>query len=81
MRLKNEAIKKIHQGVTLRKLSDSVEFTEVISINRPSRLTINSNARGSLIRERTNKYLRFVLFIFVLKMYISTYLTKKINVK
>lgn len=62
MRLKNEAIKKIQQGVTIRKLSDSVEFTEVIPINRPSRLTINSNAKGTLIRERANKYLRFVLW-------------------
>lgn len=61
MRLKNEAIKKIQQGMTIRKLSDSVEFTEVIPINRPSRLTINSNAKGTLIRERANKYLRFVL--------------------
>lgn len=58
MRLKNEAIKQMQQGVTVRKLSDSVEFTEVIAINRPSRLTINSNAKGSLIRERTSKYLR-----------------------
>ncbi|XP_025420940.1 uncharacterized protein LOC112691041 isoform X3 [Sipha flava] len=60
MRLKNEAIKQMQQGVTIRKLSDSVEFTEVIAINRPSRLTINSNAKGSLIRERTSKYLRQV---------------------
>lgn len=62
MRLKNEAIKQMQHGVTIRKLSNSVEFTEVIAINRPSRLTINSNAKGSLIRERTNKYLRSVLF-------------------
>ncbi|XP_060837368.1 uncharacterized protein LOC132919643 isoform X3 [Rhopalosiphum padi] len=60
MRLKNEAIKQMQQGVTIRKLSDSVEFTEVIAFNRPSRLTINSNAKGSLIRERANKYLRQV---------------------
>lgn len=61
MRLKNEAIKQMQQGVTIRKLTDSVEFTEVIAFNRPSRLTINSNAKGSLIRERANKYLRLVL--------------------
>ncbi|XP_050430623.1 uncharacterized protein LOC126839373 isoform X2 [Adelges cooleyi] len=60
MRLKNEAIRKMQQGVTVRKLSDSVEFTEVIAINRPSRLTLNSNAKGPLIRERANKYLRQV---------------------
>ncbi|XP_060879396.1 putative leucine-rich repeat-containing protein DDB_G0290503 isoform X2 [Metopolophium dirhodum] len=60
MRLKNEAIKQMQQGVTIRKLTDSVEFTEVIAFNRPSRLTINSNAKGSLIRERANKYLRQV---------------------
>lgn len=61
MRLKSEAIKQMQQGVTIRKLSDSVEFTEVIAINRPSRFTINSNAKGPLIRERANKYLRLVL--------------------
>ncbi|VVC37267.1 Hypothetical protein CINCED_3A008166 [Cinara cedri] len=60
MRLKSEAIKQMQQGVTIRKLSDSVEFTEVIAINRPSRFTINSNAKGPLIRERANKYLRQV---------------------
>lgn len=65
MRLKNEAIKQMQQGVTIRKLSDSVEFTEVIAINRPSRLTINSNAKGPLIRERANKYLRLVLYIYI----------------
>lgn len=64
MRLKNEAIKQMQQGVTIRKLNDSVEFTEVIAINRPSRLTINSNAKGPLIRERANKYLRFVLLLY-----------------
>lgn len=71
MRLKNEAIKKIQQGMTIRKLSDSVEFTEVIPITRPSRLTINSNAKGTLIRERANKYLRFVLFYLMFVTYIS----------
>ncbi|XP_050531718.1 uncharacterized protein LOC126900223 isoform X3 [Daktulosphaira vitifoliae] len=60
LRLKNEAIKKMQQGITVRKLSDSIEFTEVIAINRPSRLTLNSNAKGPLIRERANKYLRQV---------------------
>lgn len=64
MRLKNEAIKQMQQGVTIRKLTDSVEFTEVIAFNRPSRLTINSNAKGSLIRERANKYLRLVINIY-----------------
>jgi len=71
MRLKNEAIKQIQQGMTIRKLSDSVEFTEVIPINRPSRLTINSNAKGTLIRERANKYLRFVLFYLILTQLIE----------
>jgi len=69
MRLKNEAIKQMQQGVTIRKLTDSVEFTEVIAFNRPSRLTINSNAKGSLIRERANKYLRLVVNILTLFMF------------
>lgn len=61
MRLKNDAIKQMQQGVTIRKLSDTVEFTEVIAINRP-KVTIISNAKGSLVREMANKYIRLVLF-------------------
>lgn len=60
MRLKNEAIKQMQQGVTVRKLTDSIEFTEVIAINRPSRLTTNFNSNSSLVKEQANKYLKLV---------------------
>lgn len=63
MRLKSEAMKQMQQGVTVRKFCDSVEFTEVIAINR-SRVTINSNAKGPLVREMANKYIRLVLYTF-----------------
>lgn len=59
-KLKNETIKQMKQGVTIRNFSDSVELTEIHAI--PSRPTISSNAKGPLIIKRANSYLRLVVF-------------------